>query len=267
MVEQWGMELLSASLATFFAAPAAAGSAAFQAAAETAAEAPADALDPMHLIMEASTTVQAVMLILVLMGVGCLFISGAKLVRFMQATSASRKFLDRFWDGEADWTTERLEALYSQVGQYDASPIAAAFRAGYVELARVMGGGRVQSGDIHNVERALERTSASEMTSLETLLPFLATTGSTAPFIGLFGTVWGIMNSFLNITQSDSVGLDVVAPGIAEALIATAIGLVAAIPAVMAYNFFIRRIQVLESELGAFTKDYLNIVRRHFLNN
>lgn len=224
-----------------------------------------NALDPMELILEASTTVQAVMVILVLMGVICLFISGAKLVRLIQATSSSRKFLNRFWEGDANWSNERLESLYAQVGSFDASPIATVFRAGYVELARVMGNGRVQAGDIHNVERALERTSASEMTSLETLLPFLATTGSTAPFIGLFGTVWGIMNSFLNITQQDSVGLDVVAPGIAEALIATAIGLVAAIPAVMAYNFFVRRIQVLESELQAFEKDFLNIARRHFL--
>jgi biopolymer transport protein TolQ len=98
------------------------------------------------------------------------------------------------------------------------------------------------------------------------MLPFLATTASTAPFIGLFGTVWGIMNSFLSIHASASSGLDVVAPGIAEALIATAIGLVAASPAVMAYNFFIRRIRVLESEIESFSSDYLNIVRRHFLN-
>lgn len=121
------------------------------------------------------------------------------------------------------------------------------------------------TADIENVERALRRTAGNEMTALETLLPFLATTGSVAPFIGLFGTVWGIMQSFISIHGHGSASLDVVAPGIAEALIATAIGLVAAIPAVMAYNYFLRRIRVLESEIESFGYDYLNIVRRHFL--
>jgi biopolymer transport protein TolQ len=97
------------------------------------------------------------------------------------------------------------------------------------------------------------------------MVPFLATTGSTAPFVGLFGTVWGIMNSFINIGAQKNASLDVVAPGIAEALIATAIGLVAAIPAVMAYNYFLRRINVLNSEMENFSSDLLNIVRRHFL--
>ncbi|MEM6954330.1 MAG: protein TolQ [Myxococcota bacterium] len=224
-------------------------------------------LDPFELILEASGVVQAVMAILAIMGIVCLFIMGAKLVRLMQATGSSRRFLAAFWSDDAGaWTTERLEGLYAQVRSYDASPVAAVFRAGYVELARVMGSASpTDHGDIENVERALTRSATSEMTSLEALLPFLATTGSTAPFIGLFGTVWGIMNSFMSIGAQKSASLDVVAPGIAEALIATAIGLVAAIPAVMAYNYFIRKIQVLENELNAFTKDYLNIVRRHFL--
>ncbi len=234
---------------------------------EAAAEAEAETLDPLQLVLEASTTVQIVMAILVLMGTVCFFIMGAKAVRLYQAASASRKFLAAFWGEEGpNWTTERLEGLYAQVRTFDGSPVAAVFRAGYVELARVMGSASpTDQGDIDNVERALERTASSEMTTLEALLPFLATTGSTAPFIGLFGTVWGIMNSFMSIGAQKSASLDVVAPGIAEALIATAIGLVAAIPAVMAYNFFIRKIQVLEAELAAFNKDYLNIVRRHFL--
>ncbi len=235
---------------------------------EAGAAAEAATLDPIQLILEASTTVQVVMAILVLMGTVCFFIMGAKLVRLSQAASSSRRFLAAFWNEEhgAEWTTERLEGLYAQVRQHEASPVAAVFKAGYVELARVMGSASpTDQGDIDNVERALERSASSEMTTLEAMLPFLATTGSTAPFIGLFGTVWGIMNSFMSIGAQKSASLDVVAPGIAEALIATAIGLVAAIPAVMAYNFFVRRIQVLESELAAFNKDYLNIVRRHFL--
>lgn len=239
-----------------------------QGSAEEGASAEAATLDPIKLIMDASFTVQMVMFILVMMGVICIFIMGAKAVRLRQATTTSRRFLAAFWGGEEgpNWTTERLETLYAQVRSYDGSPVAAVFRAGYVELARVMGSASpTDQGDIENVERALSRSATSEMTTLEALLPFLATTGSTAPFIGLFGTVWGIMNSFMAIGAQKSASLDVVAPGIAEALIATAIGLLAAIPAVMAYNYFIRKIQVLESELAAFEKDYLNIVRRHFL--
>ena len=94
-----------------------------------------------------------------------------------------------------------------------------------------------------------------------------ATTGSTAPFIGLFGTVWGIMNSFIEIGGQQNASLPVVAPGIAEALIATAIGLVAAIPAVIAYNYFQRRIRILAIDMDVFSNDFLNIVRRHFLSS
>ena len=98
------------------------------------------------------------------------------------------------------------------------------------------------------------------------MVPFLATTGSAAPFIGLFGTVIGIMFAFVDISQaSGAATLKVVGPHIAEALFATAIGLVAAIPAVMAYNFFMRRIRVLRSEMSTFEQDYLNIIKRHFL--
>ena len=129
----------------------------------------------------------------------------------------------------------------------------------------VVPGQKHYGGDIENIARALRRATQSEVTNLEAMVPFLATTGSVAPFIGLFGTVWGIMNSFINIGAQKNASLDVVAPGIAEALIATAIGLAAAIPAVMAYNYFVRRINVLSSEMENFSADYLNIVRRHFL--
>jgi biopolymer transport protein TolQ len=227
-------------------------------------------LHPVDLVLHASWVVQAVILILLLMSAVCWFIIGAKLVRLTQASRASRRFLDMFWSGGDGntWTQERLEGLYGQVRNFEGSPIAAAFRAGYVELARVLGSAQqtgVSDGDVENVDRALRRASVNEMTTIETMLPFLATTGSVGPFIGLFGTVWGIMQSFIAISGSGSASLDVVAPGIAEALIATAIGLVAAIPAVMAYNYFVRRIRVLESEIESFGYDFLNIVRRHYL--
>jgi biopolymer transport protein TolQ len=231
-------------------------------------------LDPWELILHASPVVMLVMLLLAGMSVVCWFIIGSKLVRLSQASRDSARFLDQFWDPQQGnvWSVQRLEKLYGSLPRDRRSPVASVFHAGYVELARVLGGTdestksqRHYGGDIENVARALRRASANEVTTLESMVPFLATTGSTAPFVGLFGTVWGIMNSFMHIGAQKSASLDVVAPGIAEALIATAIGLVAAIPAVMAYNYFGRRISVLSSEMENFSSDYLNIVRRHFL--
>ncbi|MFW6051232.1 MAG: MotA/TolQ/ExbB proton channel family protein [Myxococcota bacterium] len=234
--------------------------------AATSAAGAAESLDPMQLMLDASPVVKLVLLVLTVMFLGCLFIVGMKSVRLAQARATSRRFLDLFWGGEdgSPWSADRLEGLYAQLRAYKRSPLAVLFRAGYVELARMDDPSNADA-DLHNVERALKRATASEMTELETLLPVLATTGSTAPFIGLFGTVWGIMQSFIAIHGQKNATLDVVAPGIAEALIATALGLAAAIPAVMAYNYFVRRLRVLEAEMEAFANDYLNIVRRHFL--
>ena len=116
-----------------------------------------------------------------------------------------------------------------------------------------------------NVQRALRRATATEMTRMTQMVPFLATTGNSAPFIGLFGTVWGIMSSFHSIGQKGSANLAVVAPGISEALVATAAGLAAAIPAVIAFNFFMSKIRVVESELHSFSADFLNIIERDIL--
>ncbi|HEX2676420.1 MAG TPA: protein TolQ [Polyangiales bacterium] len=231
-------------------------------------------LNPWELVRNASPIVMLVLLLLTSMSVICWFIIGAKVVRLSQAASGSARFLDQFWDPQQGnvWSVQRLEQLYSSIPVDARPPVASVFHAGYVELARVLGGSdessksqRHYGGDIENVARALRRAQANEVTTLESMVPFLATTGSTAPFVGLFGTVWGIMNSFINIGSHKNASLDVVAPGIAEALIATAIGLAAAIPAVMAYNYFVRRINVLASEMENFSADYLNIVRRHFL--
>ena len=145
------------------------------------------------------------------------------------------------------------------------------FRAGYSELAKIKKTSSdadvmaSQLGEMENINRALRRATASEVTHLESLIPFLATTGSTAPFVGLFGTVWGIMNSFRDIAGAGAANLTTVAPGISEALIATAIGLAAAIPAVIAYNYFNSKIRVLSTEMDNFSNDFLNIVKRHFL--
>ncbi|MGB5365681.1 MAG: MotA/TolQ/ExbB proton channel family protein [Polyangiales bacterium] len=227
----------------------------------------AEQLNPWQLVVGASPVVQFVLLILVFMMVMCLYIIGAKWIRLKQVTDQSRGFLELFWAEERTrtWNGKAMNEIQSQSASFDRSPIATVFRAGYRELARIARGGRPSRADIGNVERALRRAQSAELTRLETKVSFLATTASTAPFIGLFGTVWGVMNSFIAIHGEKSAGLDVVAPGIAEALIATALGLAAAIPAVMAYNYFVRRIRVVDSETASFASDYLNIIRRHLL--
>ena len=120
-------------------------------------------------------------------------------------------------------------------------------------------------GGVDNVTRAMKRATSVEITKLEKSLTFLGTTASTTPFIGLFGTVWGIMNAFRGLSVTHSSSIQAVAPGIAEALIATALGLAAAIPALMAYNDFVQRIKVLATEMDNFSHEFLNIAERHFL--
>ena len=156
------------------------------------------------------------------------------------------------------------------------SPIAQVFRAGYQELMRLTRARKQttsvegeplnnEEGGIENIERAMRRAMRLQTTRLERALIFLATTASTAPFVGLFGTVWGIMDAFRGLAVTKTSSIQAVAPGIAEALIATAVGLSAAIPAVMAYNYFSRQIRVLAADMENFVAEFLNIAERHFL--
>jgi biopolymer transport protein TolQ len=186
-----------------------------------------------------------------------------KLLSIRQAQRSSVEFLEVFWQ------SKKLDDIFQRSESMTQSPVAQVFRAGYQELVKVKQKDQKEQGQqllggADNVERALRRAAGAEMTELERLLPFLATVGSTGPFIGLFGTVVGIMKSFRDIGMSGSANLATVAPGIAEALIATAAGLAAAIPAVIAYNFFGNRIKVLGTEMESFSSDFMNIVRRHF---
>ncbi|MFO0722955.1 MAG: protein TolQ [Myxococcota bacterium] len=185
-----------------------------------------------------------------------------KAVHIRTARAQSEDFLEAFWQAK------RLDSVYQQSEAFQKSPISQTFRAGYIELARLKknsGEDQTMLGDgIENVERALRRAQNSESLALLSLTSFLATVGSTSPFIGLFGTVWGVMKAFNDIGRMGSANLATVAPGISEALIATAIGLLAAIPAVIAYNYFLSSIKTLESEMDSFSSDFLNIVKRHF---
>jgi biopolymer transport protein TolQ len=231
------------------------------------AAATAEPLDILGLVLGASGVVMGVLVLLVVLSLISWYIIAYKYIYLSRATRESIQFLESFWQ------SRRLDQMYELAETLKRSPICQLFRAGYVELTKLQNQ-RQQSaetgamhdhlGDLESVERALRRAATSETTHLESMVPFLATTGSAAPFIGLFGTVWGIMNSFRNIGAKGAANLTTVAPGIAEALIATAIGLVAAIPAVMAFNYFLRKIRVLSAEMDSFSNDLLNIVKRHF---
>ncbi len=201
----------------------------------------------------------------------CWAIIVRKWMQIRRAQDQSVRFLQTFWQ------SKRLDAIYQAAEALSGSPLSHVFRAGYVELSKVtaqkkevaVGESRGMSdelGGLENVERALKRAAASEVTALERQVPFLGTTASAAPFVGLFGTVWGIMNAFHDIYRMGNANLATVARPISEALIATAVGLFAAIPAVVAYNFFVSKIRVLDSEMTNFSNDFLNIVKRHFFS-
>ena len=222
----------------------------------------------LDLMADSSGVVLGVLVILMLASLASWFVIGYKFLYLFRARRESVAFLDTFWQ------SKRLDAIYQSTGNFKRSPVSQVFKAGYIELTKLKGqedSGKTMSGalgGLENVERALRRAMTSEITQMESLTPLLATIGSISPFVGLFGTVWGIMNAFVNInnlTAGGEVSLGVVAGPIAEALIATAIGLFAAIPAVVAYNFFLNRIKVLASEMDNFSADFLNIVKRHFL--
>ena len=223
-------------------------------------------LDILQLILNASPVVKGVLALLILMSVASWFVIGSKTIYLSNAASRSARFQDAFWK------TGRLDEIWRVSEAMPPSPVSEVFRAGYTELAKLQkrrqespdSASEELLGDIESVQRALDRARTTAITDMESRVPLLGTTASAGPFIGLFGTVWGIMNSFRNIGSKGAANLATVAPGIAEALVATAIGLMAAIPAVMAYNFFSRRIRVLSAEMETFSSDFLNIVRRRF---
>jgi biopolymer transport protein TolQ len=220
-------------------------------------------MDILSLIKQAHWVVKGVMGLLAVMFLVGVYIIIYKAMYVRRAYRESKDFAESFW------RSRDIEQIYKNAQALRNSPVSQMFLAGYTELAKLASDERLKGdkdGNLANIERALRKAQLSETTKLESMVPFLATTGASAPFIGLFGTVFGIMNSFQNLGTMKSATLDVVAPGIAEALFATAVGLVAAIPSVIAYNYFVRRIKVLRAEMDGFEHDYLNIIKRHFLH-
>ena len=219
----------------------------------------AESMDLWAIVWDSGGAVLVVLLLLVVASIATWFLIGYKGLATMRARRQTRLFVDRFW------ATRDLDEVERLVQSLPASPVAIVFQAGYDELRRVVGDdSRTDAFGMENVERAMRRAAASEAAVQERFLPVLATVGSTSPFVGLFGTVWGIMTAFMEIAQLQQAGIDVVAGPIAEALIATAIGLVAAIPAVMGYNYFSNASALLQTETEGFIADFLNLVRRNF---
>lgn len=210
------------------------------------------------LILNASPVVQGVMLLLVLASV----ISWAIIVQrsgfFHRADGLSKAFEERFWSGVD------MQQLHEQVN-HQPNPDSGCenlFRAGFQEFQRLRDKRADADALMQGVSRALRISLSVEQSKLEAQLPFLASVGSTSPYVGLFGTVWGIMTSFIGLAKVQQATLAVVAPGIAEALIATAIGLFAAIPAVLAYNRFAARSNTLLSRYEIFAEELSTILHR-----
>jgi biopolymer transport protein TolQ len=223
--------------------------------------------DALHALSGAGFVVKLTLLILIAMSVASWAIIVRKRKQFNALDVANPPFEDKFWKANS------LEEVFEHLKDFPDSNMAVVFRLGYLELKKIAESGLASMPKgaevplltgIDNLQRAINKAIDIEVARLESRLIFLANVGSNAPFIGLFGTVWGIMSSFSKIGASGSASLAVVAPGIAEALIATGVGLATAIPATAAYNFFVSKIKKQELELNNFAADFLNLTKRNF---
>ncbi|MDQ7011154.1 MAG: protein TolQ [Mariprofundaceae bacterium] len=218
------------------------------------------------LILNAGVVVQGVLLLLILLSVMSWAVIFNKWRFYRKTRQEAEDFSQAFWGG-----TDMDTVLAGIPQRYPNSPLPNIFQAGYREFMRqkrdvtqtqaikkiTAGGG------LDGIRRALDAAFSREMEQLSRHLAFLATVGSTSPFIGLFGTVWGIMNAFQGIALTHNTSLATVAPGIAEALVATAFGLIAAIPAVVAYNKFTADLKRMAAGMEQFSSEFLNIISRH----
>ncbi len=221
--------------------------------------------------IQAGPVVKFVLFFLILLSIVCWGIIIYKFIALRRAEKAAAGFNDLFSNATS------LMEIYHASRNIPTSHLLEVFDAGYRELTRFLASSgssgsqagtdlavaSLKEGGVQNIARSMQKAKSKVTTGLERHLIFLATTGSTAPFIGLFGTVWGIMSAFRNIGISGNANLATVAPGIAEALIATAVGLFAAIPAVVAYNFFLQQVRVLTEEMENFSSDLVNLIERH----
>lgn len=214
------------------------------------------------LVMQADLIVKLVMLLLVVASIGCWAVIIDKVRSFRRLRRQADEFEDRFWSGGS------LDELYNRIGSNPNHPLAMVFSVAMREwnLANNRSSGLADDRTMSSLQQRIDRVMgvalSREMESLERHMGFLATVGSTAPFVGLFGTVWGIMSSFQSIAMTKNTSIAVVAPGIAEALLATALGLVAAIPAVIAYNKLSNDLGRYAGRLETFTGEFSALLSR-----
>ncbi|NLI83512.1 MAG: protein TolQ [Deltaproteobacteria bacterium] len=221
-----------------------------------------------EMVSHAGPMVKFVLFSLLALSVGCWCVILLKVRLFRRARKETHEFIELFRQ------RKNYVGVYRESEYLEDSHLAQIFRTGYAELNRLSKSLETKSLQdlkvnpevlLENVDRAIQGGIMAERQRFERFLPLLATTGSTAPFIGLFGTVWGIMVSFQDIGMKGAANLAVVAPGISEALVATAMGLAAAIPAVVAYNQFANRIRTIEGEMNHFSAEFLNLLKRDLM--
>ncbi len=206
--------------------------------------------------------VQSVLILLICLSVGSWAIVIAKWLQMRRASNDSAEFSTIFWE------TKNFARIEDSSRRLEASPLAQLFIAGYRELSQMIQDGKERvsiDNDIEAIGRAIKRAELAEASKLESGITFLATVASAAPFIGLFGTVWGIMNSFHGLSFAKTATIQAVAPGISEALVATAVGLAAAIPAAVAYNYFAVALRNFKESMDSFSDEFLTIAKRNFL--
>ena len=221
-----------------------------------------------EMMANAGLVVKAVMFLLLVFSIASWAIVIGKAIMFHRAKQASGEFLEAFWDSKT------FNEAYDAARDFPLSPEATVFVTGYNELKKI---GNAHAGSqnaptlemqlatMDNLKRSVRKAQFLESDRLGRFLTVLATTGSATPFIGLFGTVWGIMTSFKEIGVRGSASLAVVAPGISEALVATAAGLAVAIPAVIFFNYFSSRVVEAESDMESFSTDFINLIERDIL--
>ncbi len=217
--------------------------------------------------METGLVVQLVLVSLIFLSIVSWAVIFGKWMGYKKVKKESTRFLNLFWNGKS------LDVIYAEAKSMTDSPVSNVFRTGYKEFQKVAKKGEEKNvatetlgtRGMENVERALRKASVAESMKLENKLPWLATISSTAPYIGLFGTVWGIMNAFQGIGQGGPATLQNVAPGISEALIATAVALATAIPASISYNLNVSKLRAFRVEMDNFSAEFSNILRRGYL--
>jgi biopolymer transport protein TolQ len=223
-------------------------------------------LNAFDLVLHSSLVAKFVLLVLVAASVFSWAVIISKSTTLKLCQKDTDLFLKAFWQGQD------LDAVYSRSEQYGKSPMAHVFRAGFKELKKLtqietIGADTLKTAGMENIDRSLTRATLSEVSMLEKQVGHLATIAAVTPFIGLFGTVWGIMNSFQGIGATGNANLAVVAPGISEALIATAAGLAAAIPAVIAYNHLTNKIRTIATDIDGFNQDFMNLIARNLMKS